>query len=53
MINVSPQDVSSRHLELLLSYMYRGEINCEEEELLTLIATARSHLHLDTCLSTV
>ena len=35
------QDVSTHHLELLISYMYRGEMNCEEPELLSLLATAR------------
>ena len=25
-----PQDVEPRHMELILSYMYRGEINVEE-----------------------
>ena len=36
------KDVDSKHLELLLSYMYRGEINVEESELMDLLATAKS-----------
>ena len=36
------KDVDSKHLELLLSYMYRGEINVEEAELMDLLATAKS-----------
>lgn len=36
------KDVDPRHLELLLSYMYRGEINVQERELMELMATARS-----------
>ena len=36
------KDVDSKHLELLLSYMYRGEINVEENELMDLLATAKS-----------
>jgi len=35
------KDVSAEHLEMLLSYMYRGEINCAESELLRFLATAR------------
>ena len=36
------KDVDSRHMELLLNYMYRGEINVEETELMGLLATAKS-----------
>ena len=36
------KDVDSKHLELLLSYMYRGEINVEESELMDLLTTAKS-----------
>jgi len=36
------KDVSAEHLEMLLSYMYRGEINCAESELVRFLATARS-----------
>ncbi|XP_023331274.1 zinc finger and BTB domain-containing protein 14 [Eurytemora carolleeae] len=32
--------VDSRHLELILSYMYRGEITLQESELVLLLATA-------------
>lgn len=35
------KDVSPSHMELLLNFMYRGEINVEEEELMTLLNTAR------------
>ena len=35
------KDVSAEHLEMLLSYMYRGEINCAESELVRFLATAR------------
>ena len=35
------KDVSAKHLEMLLSYMYRGEINCAESELVRFLATAR------------
>jgi len=35
------KDVDAHHMELLLNFMYRGEINVEEEELMDLIATAR------------
>lgn len=35
------KDVESSHLEMLLSYMYRGEINVEEQELMGLLNTAR------------
>ena len=36
------KDVDPRHMELLLSYMYRGEINVQESELYGLLATAKS-----------
>ncbi len=36
------KDVDPRHLELLLSYMYRGEINVQESELMGFLATAKS-----------
>ncbi|XP_059084010.1 zinc finger and BTB domain-containing protein 17-like isoform X4 [Tigriopus californicus] len=36
------KDVNPRHMELLLSYMYRGEINVQESELVGLLETARS-----------
>ena len=36
------KDVEPRHMELLLSYMYRGEINVQESELYGLLATAKS-----------
>ena len=35
------KDVDSKHMELLLNYMYRGEINVEESELMGLLATAK------------
>ena len=35
------KDVNPHHMELLLNFMYRGEINVEENELMDLIATAR------------
>jgi len=35
------KDVDGRHMELLLNYMYRGEINVEESELMGLLATAK------------
>jgi len=35
------KDVSSKQLELLLSYMYRGEINVEEQDLVKLLQTAK------------
>jgi len=35
------KDVDAHHMELLLNFMYRGEINVEEDELMDLIATAR------------
>ena len=35
------KDVDPRHMELLLNYMYRGEINVEESELMGLLATAK------------
>ena len=36
------KDVDAKHMEMLLSYMYRGEINVEESELMGFLATARS-----------
>lgn len=36
------KDIDARHMELLLSYMYRGEINVQEQELMGLLATAKS-----------
>ncbi len=35
------KDVDPKHLELILSYMYRGEINVRESELMELLATAK------------
>ena len=35
------KDVDPKHMELLLNYMYRGEINVEEKELMGLLATAK------------
>jgi len=35
------KDVSSKQLEMLLSYMYRGEINVEEDDLVKLLQTAK------------
>ena len=35
------KDVNPKHLEQLLSYMYRGEINVLQEDLAPLIETAR------------
>jgi len=35
------KDVSSRQLEMLLNYMYRGEINVEEGDLVKLLQTAK------------
>ena len=35
------KDVNPRHMELLLNFMYRGEINVEEEELMELLSTAK------------
>merc|ERR1712008_575080 len=35
------KDVDSKHMELLLNYMNRGEINVEEKELMGLLATAK------------
>jgi len=35
------KDVSSSQLEKLLSYMYRGEINVEEQDLIKLLQTAK------------
>jgi len=36
------KDVSSKHLELLLQYMYKGEIKVQEDELVTVLNTAQS-----------
>jgi hypothetical protein len=36
------KDVNPRHLEMLLQYMYNGEINVLHEDLEPLIETARS-----------
>ena len=35
------KDVDPRHMELLLSYMYRGEINVQESDLYSLLTTAK------------
>lgn len=35
------KDVEPHHLDMLLSYMYRGEINVEETDLMDLLSTAR------------
>jgi len=35
------KDVPEKHLEMLLTFMYRGEINCADSELLNFLATAR------------
>ena len=35
------KDVKSEHMELLLNFMYRGEINVDENELMDLLATAK------------
>jgi len=35
------KDVESRHLELILNYMYRGEVNVQEIELMSLLHTAK------------
>jgi len=35
------KDVDPHHLELLLNFMYRGEINVEEDELISLLSTAK------------
>ena len=35
------KDVKPSHMELLLNFMYRGEIHVEEEELMDLLATAK------------
>ena len=35
------KDVDPRHMELLLSYMYRGEINVQESDLYALLTTAK------------
>ena len=36
------KDVDPRHMELLLTYMYRGEINVQEHELMSFLAAAKS-----------
>jgi len=36
------KDVQPRHLDLLIQYMYRGEIKVEEKELVTILNTAQS-----------
>lgn len=36
------KDVDPKHLELLLQYMYKGEIKVEENELVTVLNTAQS-----------
>ena len=36
------KDVSPKHMEMLLNYMYRGEVNVEEHELNDLLVTAKS-----------
>ena len=35
------KDVKPEHMELLLNFMYRGEINVDENELMDLLATAK------------
>lgn len=35
------KDVESRHLDLILNYMYRGEVNVQESELMSLLNTAK------------
>jgi len=35
------KDISEKHLQMLISFMYRGEINCEEHDLPQFIAAAR------------
>lgn len=35
-----PKDVDAHHMELMLSYMYRGEITVKETELVALLNTA-------------
>jgi hypothetical protein len=35
------KDVDPRHMELLMNFMYRGEINVEETELMELLGTAK------------
>ena len=36
------KDISSLHLELLLQYMYNGEIKVQEDELVTILSVAQS-----------
>ena len=36
------KDVDPRHMELILDYMYRGEINVQEQDLMGLLSTAKS-----------
>ena len=36
------KDISTKHLELLLQYMYMGEIRVKEEELVTVLSVAQS-----------
>ena len=47
------KDVSSRQLEMLLNYMYRGEINVEEGDLVKLLQTAKESLYFQTKLCKV
>jgi len=35
------KDVPEKHLEMLLSFMYRGEVNCADSQLVNFLATAR------------
>ena len=35
------KDVDPRHMELILQYMYRGEINVQEDDLMDLLNTAK------------
>lgn len=35
------KDVSARHMELILEYMYKGEINVQENDLMGLLNTAK------------
>lgn len=35
------KDVDPRHLELILNYMYRGEVNVQENDLMSLLNTAK------------
>ena len=37
----SIKDVDAQHMELLLNFMYRGEINVKVDDLMDLIATAK------------